>query len=67
MAGAVKHMERSRRSHRVNRQAFSAFERNAYKIAQTRQSKADSKTLSERLIGIGSKFANMLRRNTANK
>lgn len=37
MAGRVKHMERSRRSHRNDANVFLGFERRAYKIANVKQ------------------------------
>lgn len=44
MATATKHIERSRRSHKVNSSIFNDFHRNAYKV---RNAKEQRKTFGE--------------------
>lgn len=49
MAGRLKHMERSRRSHRKDANVFVQFNRNAYNM-QLR--KTNTKTVGQRLASI---------------
>ena len=50
MAGAIKHMERSRRSHRKNANIYASFHRNAIKVSEARVPK----------MTFGQKFASMI-------
>ena len=49
MAGAVKHMERSHRSHRTNYAAFNQFHRHAFKVSNAKEQR---KTLGQRLSAM---------------
>lgn len=59
MAGAIKHMERSRRSHRKNENLFVGFHRHAYKV---QEAKTTRKTFGQKLAGLFAPIKNALRR-----
>lgn len=59
MAGAVKHMERSRRSHRKSDSLYASFHRHAYKV---RENKVTKQTLGQKLAGVFAPIKNALRR-----
>lgn len=60
MAGRIKHMERSRRSHKVNYGVFNQFHRHAYTVSNAKEQR---KTLGQTLAS----FVKRMMPNTTSK
>lgn len=59
MAGRIKHMERSHRSHRMNEGVFNNFHRRAYEIRFTKQQRV---SLAQRFASLMTPVKNTLKK-----
>lgn len=59
MAGRVKHMERSRRSHKNKEAVFMQFNNRAYRLAMR---KIEKQTMAQRLAGVFAPMKKVLRK-----